>query len=593
MSLDAQWAELARAIAILAVDPRSVGGVILRGRPGPARDRVLAWLQGALPSGTPWVRMPPHITEDRLVGGLALADTLRAGRPVIEPGILARADRGLLVCAMAERMSSTVASVLATALDRGEIRLERDGLTARLDARVAIVLLDEGIDDERAPQALRDRLALAFDVDALPPLSPEAQARLLAGEALDEAPRLEPLVDAARRRLSDCRLEPAAIEALSEAATTLGIGSIRAPLLAAHVARIHAALEARATVADDDLAVAARLVLAPRATRAPEAAEPSEPSSPPPDEASTPDEGERPRGRDEVPSDIVVDAAESAIASGMLDRLRPVAAKKSASSAGRSGAKRAATSQGRPAGVRAARGDPGERINVVETLRAAAPWQRLRGRDDERVRVRASDLRVSRRIERTETTVVFCVDVSGSSATQRLAEAKGAIERILHDCYARRDQVAVVAFRRNEAALVLPATRSLARARRCLAGIAGGGTTPLARGLDEARAVALDARGRGRAALLVVMTDGRANVALDGTQGSEPGRRDASQSARAIHAEGIPTLLVDTSPRPREAARALADALGATYVPLPHPGSERIPDALDAIRDASGGGARP
>jgi magnesium chelatase subunit D len=174
MTLHAAWAELVRSIALLAMDPRSVGGVLLRGRPGPARDLALAWLRSALPTGTPLVHLPAHVTEDRLLGGLALAESLHAGRPVFESGLLSLADRGIVVCAAAERMAPSVVSALSRALDQGEVLLERDGLSRRVEARVALVVLDEGVDDERAPDALRDRCALAFDLDALPAPEPAA-----------------------------------------------------------------------------------------------------------------------------------------------------------------------------------------------------------------------------------------------------------------------------------------------------------------------------------------------------------------------------------------------------------------------------------
>jgi hypothetical protein len=81
-------------------------------------------------------------------------------------------------------------------------------------------------------------------------------------------------------------------------------------------------------------------------------------------------------------------------------------------------------------------------------------------------------------VQRATTTTIFVVDASGSSALNRLAEAKGAVELLLAECYVRRDRVALVAFHGQHAELVLPPTRSLVRARRSLAGLPGGGGTP-------------------------------------------------------------------------------------------------------------------
>jgi magnesium chelatase subunit D len=244
--------------------------------------------------------------------------------------------------------------------------------------------------------------------------------------------------------------------------------------------------------------------------------------------------------------------------------------------------------RGRPAGVR--RGEPrgSARLNVVETLRAAAPWQRLRrgGRPaPARVEVRRDDFRVSRLKHRAQTTTLFVVDASGSAALHRLAEAKGAVELLLADCYVRRDRVALLAFRGRGAELLLPPTRSLVRAKRSLAGLPGGGGTPLAAGIEAAAALADGVRRRGETPIVIVLTDGRANVARDGTHGRARAEEDAIAAARAVCAAGVTTLLVDTSPQPQPLARRLATEMGASYLPLPHADAAAL---SRAVRAASG-----
>ena len=133
--------------------------------------------------------------------------------------------------------------------------------------------------------------------------------------------------------------------------------------------------------------------------------------------------------------------------------------------------------RGRPAGVRQGRPHAGARLHLIETLRAAAPWQKLRRNAmpdaPNDLLVRVEDFRLRRHVERAQTTTIFVLDASGSSALNRLAEAKGAIELLLADCYVRRDRVAVIAFRSRSADLLLPPTRSLTRAKRCLAALPG------------------------------------------------------------------------------------------------------------------------
>ena len=162
----------------------------------------------------------------------------------------------------------------------------------------------------------------------------------------------------------------------------------------------------------------------------------------------------------------------------------------------------------------------------------------------------------------------------------RLAEAKGAIERLLADCYVRRDRVALIAFRGRTAELLLPPTAALTRARRSLAGLPGGGGTPLAAGLDAAAALALSLRGRGETPLLVLLTDGRANITRDGHADRARALEQAGSAAARLRAAGVASLLVDISPRTEAKAEALAACMGACYLKLP--GGEALSRAVRA-----------
>jgi magnesium chelatase subunit D len=192
----------------------------------------------------------------------------------------------------------------------------------------------------------------------------------------------------------------------------------------------------------------------------------------------------------------------------------------------------------------------------------------------------ASDFRFTHFKQQSRTLVVFAVDASGSSALHRLAEAKGAVELILGECYVRRDEVAVIGFRNRTAQLLLPPTRSLVRARHHLAGLPGGGGTPVAAGLASAHALALAARRRGDTPLLVLLTDGHANIDLSGAPGRDSARRDALRVARQIAEARVAALLIDTAPRPQPLAQALAAALEAQYIPLPVSNSAAIAECL-------------
>ena len=158
----------------------------------------------------------------------------------------------------------------------------------------------------------------------------------------------------------------------------------------------------------------------------------------------------------------------------------------------------------------------------------------------------------------------------------RLAEAKGAVELLLAQAYARRDHVALLAFRGRAAELILPPTRSLVQTKRRLAGLPGGGGTPLAAGLELAMDTAQRASARGLTPTIALLTDGRGNIALDGSADRVAAEADALRMAGAIRRTAVPTVVIDTANRPQPGLKGLAGALGATYIALPRADANKL-----------------
>jgi len=546
------WAEAARACALLAVDP-GLGGAVLTGPPGPARDAWLDLFKALMPAASPWRRLPPGIDDDRLIGGVDLSAAL-IGRREIQPGLLAEAHGGVLIAQQAERMAPGTVARLCAALDRGETRMVRDGIEATLPSAFRLIALDEHQAGEGAcADPLTDRLALRLDLS-------EIGWR----DVSVASPRPGPVVRA-RGRLPKIRCDGSAIDAVCAAAEALGVGSLRAPLFALRLARAHAALKRRDEVTEDDLALAIRLVLVPRATRRPTTEAEAEPDGPPPDPTQDAEGGDD-QGSDAM-ADRLVQAATAALPPGMEALWAEAARLKAKTASGGSG-RQAAPRRGRRIGVKSASPREGV-LDVTATLKAAAPWQRLRGRTG-RLLLRRDDFRIRRFQQKTETTVILVVDASGSTALQRLAETKGAVELLLAEAYVRRTQVALIAFRGAAAEVLVPPTRSLTRARRLLADLAGGGATPLASALETGLTLALAERARQRRPLLVVMTDGRGNVALDGEAFRTRAETETRTAAQRLKAAGVSSALIDVSPRPRGDGERLAEIMGATFSALPY-----------------------
>jgi magnesium chelatase subunit D len=576
------WADASLAAALFAIDPQGLGGVVVRAGPGPVRDRWLALTRSFAPADAPVRRIPVAIEDDRLLGGLDLASSLAAGRPIAQRGLLAECDGGTAILPMAERVEAGLAARLAAALDHGEIVVEREGLGLRLAARIGLIALDEGqAPEERPPAALMERLAFHLDLGAIgtrerldssfdPPAVAEARARLTS---------LEPP-------------SPAIVEALCGAAMMYGLDSARAPLLTLRAAGAHAALRGRARIETEDAAVAARLVLGPRALTAPaEAPSQSAEDEPQPDPETAPDTAPDPSREEEPspdaanPADLVIEAIQAALPEGLLSAANLEGRARAAAARTRgAGASAKSANRGRPIGSRPGTPRGGARLNLVETLRAASPWQKLRsgGATPTRVLVRQEDFRIRKYVQRLESTTIVAVDASGSSASQRLAEAKGAVELLLGKAYVSRAQVALVSFRGQGAEVLLPPTRSLTRAKNRLAEMPGGGGTPLAAGIEAALALALAEKAKDHTPLLVFLTDGRANVTRDGSPGRAAANEDAMAAAVQVRQAGIAAVFIDTSPRAAPDGDRFARAMGAAYAPLPYVDANAV---LDLVSD--------
>lgn len=548
-------ADLALAIRCLAVDPGI--GLRLRGPADPFRDAVLGVLRAILPPGTPWRTLPAALPPARLLEGTDVAATLASGVSRRVPSCLAGTAGGLLLLPGAERIEPRLAAALAQAREAEEFASMPPGL----------VLLDDARGPEDAvPEGLADRAGMD----------------LALGSVLLPVPRTRDkrAILAARERLPRVRCPGALLEALCSAASAVGLIGLRVPFLALRVSKAVAALAGRARVSGADMEAAARLCLAPRAAFA--AAETrAAPAEPPPAEAGPPageTAGDASAG--ESAASAVIAATRALLPDGLLEAgASPVSRGRSA---GRSGSRRvAASSGGRTVATRPGRPDDRHPVDLVATLRAAMPWQARRGgAPGAFLRIRPDDLQVAIRRAPPRATTVVAVDASGSAALGRLAEAKGAVELLLARCYVRRDSVALVAFGGAGATLLLPPTRSLARARRELADLPGGGGTPLAAGLDLAAATAVVAQRDGTAVRIAVLTDGRANLPRSGTGGRVAAEADSLDAAALIRAARLSAVVIDVAPRPGPAARRLAEAMGARYVALPRADAAGIADTL-------------
>ena len=521
---------------------------------GPVRAWWLDELEAILPIA---IHVPSDVGPSALGGDTDIEASLIAGTHVRAKGLLERAKNGALIVPV-DQLTSPLVSALANI----------DGSSTE----PMLVLTSES---GECPKVLADCIDVTVDL-----------RQVSWTVATDREPFTQPRWNPVGSHkpftvpVGSLRIEDQLLAALDQASGRLvGTTGLVPSIRALSLAKLLAAREGAPSVEPTHILSALRLRHGYVHADGPEQ------PTPPTPEPNTADTVEEPEGCD--PSEAVsendvsegtddahpppLDAVLEAIATAFpfalndVDQTRPVG--RSAEGSGRS---HDGDARGRPVGIVSRAPYRGARIDVPATLRAAVPWQRLRpSRSGFAVAVRASDFRYVRRKAQAGTTIIFAVDASGSAAIERLAEAKGAVEYLLNEAYVRRDEVALIAFRHGTAELSLPPTRGLAAAKRTLGHMPAGGGTPLAAGIMAAGRLADRVSRGGRSSLVVFLTDGRGNVALDGRTGRTASADDEHRMARAFAATGTRALVVDTAIRPGRHARALAELLRARHLVLP------------------------
>ena len=598
------------ALCAFLAQPARYGGILIRSaRPGPVRQAFEALLRRMVnvsdtASGLRLARLPASTPSETLRPSLDVVQTLAAREPIYDPGWIDCHRDCIVLVSMAERIEPALAQELAQALDQ---------------RRLLLVLLEESVGDEPGvPPILFDRMPLVVVQDRL--LPPE--------QSTDEWVRqLEQVIQAwpvsAHGRLE---LSSDQWRRLAAIASVLDIPSLR-PLLATGRLAIDLTRQAspRARKVSDervDQALVAGLV--PHARRWPEqvpdqgnddqqpSAEASESDDPghshdQPQEtdqsqapvqgaleqSSTDHQNQQDHHDQQAVEAALVDLQRGLLGAHGMDPRRPMRSGQARREGGRAGQRSWHPSRGRRLRVTAwKRGQPARQLAWVKVLERALPLQDMRRRvspSEDRLLLMPSDLRIWRRQHRRPLTTIFLVDASGSMAATRLAEAKGAVQTLLAECYVRRDQVALMSFGGQGVRVNLPPTRSLVAAKRALTALPGGGASPVAAGLQAVIRLVDRLAQQGEDATIVVLSDGRANVCLDGEVNRTLAGQQAERAARALASQALRAIWIDASPRPEQAAQVLAHAMAADYYPLPFASASQIHGLVSSVMKSSTG----
>jgi magnesium chelatase subunit D len=578
---------LKRALLLGVIQP-TLGGVLVRGTKGVAKSTAVRALAGLLPP-LRVVELPLGATEDRVLGSLHLEKALR-GERVLEPGLLAAADGGILYIDEVNLLPDHLIDILLDAAASGVHRVEREGLSISQPARFLLVGTMNPEEGELRPQLL-DRFGLTVAVADLadPAERAEAVRRRLAYEAnpaaFQRAWQAEEQAESARIRraqelLPTVRIPEEILRIVSERCLAEAVEGLRADLTLCRAASAWAGYQGRTEVEASDVDAIAEFALAHRRTHPPKppdqgarGAANREPNGTKRRGPEVPGQGARADGSNQGPARATTSPELQVFESAgeFVAQVRP--GLQTLRRSAQSGRWRAPAVRLRGPALGVARlYRPADSLSWAATLRSAAPCQEERGgrHTGGLLRLAGADLRGRARPGPAGCLLLFVVDTSGSMAAwQRMRQTKSAILALHLQAYRRRDQVALLAFRGAGAELVLPPTRGLNAARRALEDLPVGGATPLAHGLAAAsRLVRAQRRRQCRLPVwVVVLTDGRANVAVS----ADPWA-DALTEARRLSACANEYLVIDTEtgwPRFGKAA-VLAKALRADCLAIEH-----------------------
>ena len=632
--------DLKLALLVNAVSPE-VGGVLVRGEKGTAKSTAVRALAKLLPqievvSGCPYscdprapnpecpaephradaptetrpvrlVELPVGASTDRLAGTLDIEKALSEGRKAFEPGLLAAAHRGILYVDEVNLLSDHLVDLLLDVAAMGVNHVEREGVSVRHPSRFILVGTMNPEEGELRPQLL-DRFGVTVEVAGSQDpadrvevvrrrLRYEVSPEEFSEEWSNEDAELAATVESARRRLPGVDLDEDTLFGISTLCADLGVDGLRGDLVTARTARALAAWDARDKVVLEDVKRAALLALAHRRRRGPfeqpgidpeeiEDALSEDRPDPPDGPSGVPMSGESQNGgerspgaRDGEPSEARTGAGErNHMASEPFEPVRLEAPGKG--KGGPLGRRSRIIGQaGLPVGDQE-NGETSGDVALAATVRAAAPHQKMRGREGPGLEVRPYDLRQNVREGREGNLILFLVDASGSmAARKRMSAVKGAVLSLLNDAYQRRDKVALISFRGEGAQILLPPTSSVELAVSRLQNLPSGGRTPLAAGIEKTAEVLKreNLRDRERRPLLVLLTDGRA------TEGSDP-----VAAAVRLRSLGPTSFVVDTEEGYVRLGMAgeLAGAMGARCLRLEELRADSLVDLIERRRVA-------
>ncbi len=608
------------ALILNAIDHRC-GGVLFTGEKGSGKTTLARLFKRLIPDKTPFVELPLNITEDALLGGIDIDSTIKAGRRILQTGILSRANGGVIYIDDINLLSEEILSIILEVQGRGEVIIEREGATVKEPSQFTIIASMNPEEGSISPHLL-DRFGMCVIWDRLKDVNQKMDIIKMAIEGNNNRStnyfrELTKRIKTAKTLINKIVISEQIHDYITQLCSEYLISGHRGDIYLTYAARAYTAYRSQEIVTKEDVEAVEPLVLVHRRRmlqrmeqKAPQKKQESETPSkenekhpdtedikPPEDKKRQETENPKHDDSDELKEQQNRQQNESSLKEEIFDigdtfKTRRLILKKDRivrSASGRRTKTRAKEKSGRYVkSILRGKRD----IAIDATLRSAAPFQKLRNRKDLLV-IHDEDLRYKQRERRMGHLVIFVVDGSGSMGVQRrMTETKGAIQSLLQDCYQKRDRVSMILFRKDSAEVVLPPTSSLEMASKLLAEIPVGGKTPLPAGLLMTYKLIKNVMLKNPMTrfLVVIITDGRANQGISDRPVMEELEELSKLLSNLSHADYI---VLDTEDKTKfiktDIASDIAQMLDADYYTIAELKAEYISAIITDKKDATTG----
>lgn len=591
---------LKEAIILNLINPK-IGGLIIDGDCGSGKSRIMRSVANI--TNLKITEIPGNISEDRLLGSVAMDKVLSEGKIVFESGVLANANGGIALTDDISFMSENIADILQTAMSDKVIRIEREGVL-HIDKTEFIYFATINLSLYTLKRSLLESFGMYARTDRIKDIEGRMEIiKINEGwshnsndsnkEYAETDREVVRLIFESKERLKRITISDEIYKKISEKCIEENVRGNAVDMTMCESVKAVAALHGREHIIEDDIEEASFFVLPHRKRMSNQSEEQTENNknnkgeddkeSNQNDRQDDTDENTKENTKEHEEKDSqnspdikgksmgkAVEKTDEVGKAFNVINLSHSSDKKNRSLSGRRTESKTDKKSGRY--INAVQNSNTNDIALDATIRAAAPFQKIREKNGMAIAIHKSDIREKVRQKKVANLFIFVVDSSGSmGVVKRMTEAKGAALSLLKDAYVKRDKVCMVTFSGDEASVVLPPTRSVERGYKLLENIKTGGRTPLNSGIEKGlRIIQNELRQNPQIMpLLILITDGKGNVSIDKEKKTNLELSELGEKINKIKCiESIVIDIENSSLMSFNLAKKLSDLINAKYYKL-------------------------